>query len=117
MTLMREARDYLTHHDRAERAKMTPEAQLWASSETMRLTARLTQIMAWLLIQKAVHAGEISRADAASAEHRLSGQEVCDTNGCLDEVVLQPKLVELLDRSHRLYQRVARLDSMLDSVA
>ncbi len=114
---MRESRDYLTHHDRAERAKMTPEAQLWASCETMRLTARLTQIMAWLLVQKAVHAGELSRADAAASEHRLSGQEVCESTGCIEDVVLQPKLMELLDRSHRLYQRVARLDSMLDGAA
>lgn len=114
MALTREARDYLMHHNRVERAKLTPEAQMWASCETMRVTARLTQVMAWLLVQKAVHAGEITRIEAAEPKHRLAGKEICDVTGCIDMIPLQPGLMQLLERSHRLYQRVARLDSMLD---
>ena len=43
----------------------------------MRITTRLTQIMAWLLAQKAVHAGELTARQMASEEYRLDGQSVC----------------------------------------
>jgi regulator of CtrA degradation len=73
--------------------------------------------MAWLLVQKAVHAGEITRIEAAEPKHRLAGKEICEVTGCIDMIPLQPGLMQLLERSHRLYQRVARLDSMLDRVS
>lgn len=38
------------------------EAQL--SCETMRMTSRLTQAMAWVMVQKAVHYGELTAASA-----------------------------------------------------
>ncbi|WP_420346902.1 DUF1465 family protein [Pelagibius sp.] len=115
LALTREARDYLTHREPEERKKMSPAERMAMSCETMRLTARLTQIMAWLLVQKAVHAGEMTREEAAAEEYRLSGKEVCEeTTPPVEGAQLQPRLVDLLDRSHRLYQRVARLDAMQD---
>lgn len=119
MSLVCEARDYLAQQqqERGGQADLSPESQLWISCETMRLTARLTQVMAWLLVQKAVHSGELSRSEAAQPEHRLSGQTICEDVSQSDNAALQPKLAELLERSHRLYQRVARLDSALDGAA
>ena len=117
MALTREARDYLTHREPADRKKMSPADRMAASCETMRLTSRLTQIMAWLMVQKAVHAGEMTREEASAPEFRLSGKAVCEeTAPPLDGANLQPRLVELLERSLNLYQRVARLDAMQDRV-
>ncbi len=118
LALTREARDYLTHIEPAERREMTAADRMVASCETMRLTSRLTQIMAWLMVQKAVHAGEMTREEAAAPEFRLSGKEVCEeTTPVLEGTSLQPRLVELLETSHNLYQRVARLDAMQDQAA
>lgn len=118
LALTRQARDYLTHREPADRLKMSPADRMAASCETMRLTSRLTQIMAWLLVQKAVHAGEMTREEAAAPEFRLAGREVCEeTRPPVDGATLQPRLIELLDTSLNLYQRVARLDAMQDQAA
>jgi len=55
LSLTREARDYLTHKEPQERRNLPPEIRLTASCEALRVTARLTQVMAWLLVQRAVH--------------------------------------------------------------
>ena len=115
LALTREARDYLTHAEPRERERMTPNDRMLASCEAMRLTSRLTQVMAWLLVQKAVHAGEMSREDARAPQYRLGGQSVCGETRPPVEGSLQPRLAELLERSLRLYQRIARLDALQDA--
>ena len=91
---------------------MTPNDSMLASCEAMRLTSRLTQVMAWLLVQKAVHAGEMTRAEAKAPEFRLDGKSVCEETQLPVEGNLQPRLAELLESSHNLYRRVARLDAL-----
>jgi len=117
LELTRQAREYLAYQDGVDRRDMDPQGRLLASCESMRMTARLTQVMAWLLVQKAVHAGEMTPEDAVSPELRLSGQEVCAESDPRINELLQPGLLELLDRSRLLYERVARLDAMLDEAA
>lgn len=112
LALTREARDYLTHGEPRQREHMTPNDRMLASCESMRLTSRLTQVMAWLLVQKAVHAGEMTREEARAPEFRLNGKSVCEETKPPVEGELQPRLAELLQRSHSLYQRVARLDAL-----
>ena len=111
--MTREARDYLAQQEPADRAKLTAEARLVTSCETMRLTARLTQTMAWLLVQKAVHAGEMTRSEAADPAHRLGGKKVCAVDDSVAADYLPPRLAELLLASHALYSRIERLDAML----
>ncbi|MDJ0610810.1 MAG: DUF1465 family protein [Kiloniellales bacterium] len=115
LSLTREARDYLAQQEGADRAKLAPEARLVASCETMRLTARLTQTMAWLLVQKAIHAGEMTREEALAPAHRLGGRKVCAVADPVAADYLPPRLAELLLASHALYTRVERLDGMLDA--
>jgi regulator of CtrA degradation len=115
LALTREARDYLAEHEPADRTLLSPETQLVACCESMRLTSRLTQVMAWLLVQRAVEAGEIERAEAARPGNRLGGQKVCAATGPVGDGVLPAGLTTLLDKSLALYNRVARLDAMLGS--
>lgn len=114
LALTREARDYVQHQERRDKAALPPDQQLVASCESLRLTARLTQVVSWLLVQKAVQAGEIDRARAASPELRLSGQEVCRPTEPAGAIAMPNRLAELLARSHALYQRVERLDALLE---
>lgn len=78
------------------------------SCETMRHTTRLTQIMAWLLAQRAFQAGEITREEALGESYKLSAQDVC-LESVKDEQ-FPAALEKLLERSLNLYQRVQRLD-------
>jgi regulator of CtrA degradation len=114
LALTREARDYIGGQGASERRAMTPDAMLVASCEEMRLTARMTQVMAWLLVQRAVHAGEMTRSQAAAKQHRLSGQDACLSGPVAPEVELPARLNDLLSRSRNLYERVQRLDATLD---
>jgi regulator of CtrA degradation len=109
--LLVEARDYVasTIGDKAENL----ETHLGLSCETTRLTARLTHVMAWLLVQRAVHSGEMTIADALEDEHRLSGQNVCLTTDGVADMTLPATLESLMNRSHGLYLRVQRLDLSL----
>ena len=114
MALTRQARDYLAHQKQADFDRLSPVGRLVASCESMRLTARVTQVVAWLLVQKAVHAGEIEREQAAKPEYRLAGHAVCEETLPVLNEPMPERLADLLERSLRLYQRVSRLDAMLD---
>lgn len=113
MSLLIEARNYIAYHDMSEHRALSPQVRLQISYESMRVTSRLTQVMAWLLAQKAVHAGEISREQAASGDYSLTGGEICSDPSGPDNEELPAGLRSLLERSHNLYMRVDRLDGML----
>lgn len=108
-----EARNYMTHVQPRTIPKRRGNPDLRFSCEALRVTSRLTQVMAWLMLQRAVVHGEISAEEACLDCNRLSGHDVClDTDGMQDDS-LPAGLRSLLDRSYRLYQRVARLEEMV----
>ena len=109
MALLVEARDYFAHREPIDRQTLPPLERLRFCCETMRLTARLTQIMAWLLAQRAVFAGEISQRDALADHGALAEVGICMEG---EETTVPRRLAGLLDRSRRLYVRVARLDEL-----
>lgn len=117
MALLQAARHYCAQLGPAESQALTPVERLKVSCETMRVTSRLTQVMAWILAQKAVHAGEISRSQAASEQFSLGGEEVClDETGEQDHAMPE-RLSTLLARSRQLYVRVMRLDELVRRAA
>ncbi len=108
-----EARNYMAHADARERRSRGGQTDLRFSCEALRVTSRLTQVMAWLMLQRAVQEGEISAEEACLEGNRLSGQDVClDTVGVADGN-LPSGLRSLLERSYHLYQRVSRLEQMV----
>lgn len=110
--LVVEARDYVAGRLAFDREIGGPLHQLTCDCETLRLTTRLTQVMAWLFIQRALHEGEISAADAQRDENRLGAPDVCLQNDDATIGHLPKRLASLMSRSHALYQRIARLDEM-----
>ncbi len=111
LALMVEAKEYIEWHEKADGGLLLDLDRMRLSREAMRVTARLTQIMAWLFAQKAVFVGELTLAEAAREPYTLSGQEVCAPDD--PDHGLPAKMVDLLDRSHRLYVRVSRLDQLV----
>lgn len=117
MTLLVESRNYVAYLSESDQQRLSPGARLQASFESMRLTSRLTQVMAWLLAQKALHAGEITLTELASERFALSGEKVCADNESAESPDLPLRLRRLLDRSHSLYERIARLDAQVRQAA
>ena len=107
-------RDYVADGETRDRATLTPIAGAKLSCEALRVTARLTQIMAWLLAQKAVHAGELSSVELVARNDPLTEIDVCMEEAESEAMTSLPaRFRELLAHSHRLYIRVARLDEMM----
>jgi len=110
--LLQAAREYFTFAYPVVERALPDSARMRVSCESMRVTARLSQVMAWLLAQRAAYAGEITRVEAASDKYSLGAHDVCllDTDETLSG--LPERLRELLAKSRQLYIRVARLDEM-----
>lgn len=110
MALLAETRRYLIDRSESERKGMPIETGLAASMESMRLVARLTQVLAWLLTHRAVHAGEMNLIEATRPDRRLGGRELCLNTDGEDDASMPEELRSLLARSLSLYRRIARLD-------
>lgn len=113
LDLVVEARNYMAYVERRERERADAVDGLRLSCEAMRVTSRLTQVMAWLMLQRAVHEGEIDAGEALAEANRLSGGEVCLDESFSAHQAIPGGLRSLLDRSFRLYTRVARLEEQM----
>ena len=113
MALVEETARYLDGRGREESRELPRKAALLYAGESMRVTTRLMQAASWLLIQRAVHDGEMRAEDAAGDRYRLGSKEIClgGRNEATD--MLPETLRDLLVRSDNLYRRIARLDDVL----
>lgn len=113
MGLVEETARYLDGRGREESRLLPRKAALLYAAESMRVTTRLMQAASWLLIQRAVHDGEMRAEDAAGERYRLGSKDIC-FGGRAEAVEILPKtLQDLLVRSDNLYRRIARLDEVL----
>ena len=107
MVLADEARSYFDTLGRNDRLRLDPLDRVGFSCESLKVTTRLMHVIAWLLTQRAVEAGELTRAQARRPARRLGEAPESDHD-------LLPRLPEsarsLIESSRELYARVARLD-------
>lgn len=108
--LLVEARNYVEYAVPAFKQKPEPPDPVSVTTETLRLTTRLTQVMAWLMAQRAVHDGEIGTQEFIKDRYRVEGQAVCLKRAIEDMEDLPDGLCDLMDRSYDLYSRILRLD-------
>ena len=108
-----EARNYIAHHEQTDRSKFDLPGCLHVGYQHTRVSARLIQVMTWLLAMKALLSGEISPEQFGSPQYILGGGEECENPAGADIADLPPGLRSLLERSHALYCRIQRLDSMV----
>jgi regulator of CtrA degradation len=116
LALLVRARDYMSYATPSQQPGLLPAERLQISCEAMRVTARLSHVMAWLLAQRAVQAGEISPM-AAAAAYQLSEDDICLLEGAEVSVALPEGLRDLLEKSRALYVRVTRLDVLVQRAA
>src|SRR5690348_10878516 len=113
MSLVEETARYLDGRGRQESKDLPRKIAMLYAGESMRVTTRLMQAASWLLVQRAVHDGDMDAKDAAGERYRLGSREIC--LGGSDEGIDQLPLMlqDLLGRSDNLYRRIARLDEVL----
>src|SRR5512134_2760197 len=107
MVLADEARSYFDTSGRDDRLALEPVDRVGFSCESLRVTTRLMHVIAWLLTQRAVAAGELSQAQAGENDRRLGLAQPSD-QAPLPR--LPDQAVELIRASEDLYDRVRRID-------
>jgi len=111
LALLFDAHHYFQSREVDEQASLPATERAVYASEMTRVTMRLTSVMAWIMVRRAIHAGRIEQEKAAK-EYRLDGSEVCLAEPSAELQQLPYYLGYLADRSRHLYERVHRLDQL-----
>lgn len=108
MLLADEARAYFDEAGRAERDALDPLVRVGFSCESLKVTTRLMHVIAWLLTQRAVDAGEMRPRDALDPARRLGHAPQFDADLVQ---ALPPRARALVAASADLHRRVGLLDA------
>jgi regulator of CtrA degradation len=109
MQLLADAHEYFHQFGEDDQARINEELKTLYSCEMSRITLRLSSIMAWIMVQRAVFTGKI-KADEAANQYNLDFQDICRVDNRMLHGVLPSYVCFLLDRTLELYERVLRLD-------
>ncbi len=107
MLLADEARDYGEHHARGDAAALPPGHSVAFSCESLRLTTRLMHLLAWLLGQRAVAAGELTGSEPSCRMPMVADTEA----GVRSQLPARARA--LIETSEALYRRAMVLDAAL----
>ncbi len=112
MDLVEETAEYLDRAGRLESKRLPAQASIAYTSESIKLTTRLTQLASWLLVRRAIAMGEITATEAHTHRHKVT---LAPQSGMVPECFgeLPETFKRLIEESHRLYGRVLRLDPLL----
>ncbi|MBJ6988677.1 DUF1465 family protein [Devosia sp. MC521] len=110
MTLIEQVAAYLDTDGRIESRILSREASFMYATESMRLTTRLMQLASWLLLQRAVNEGEISRENARSEKEKVKFSATPSERGGPGYDDLPGALRDFIDKGDRLFDRVMQLD-------
>ncbi len=115
LDLLTKSESFLRHYSSQRAQEPDQVRDLRVNCEMTRVTARLTQVMAWLLAQKASLAGEITAEEACSKKYLIRDDPFClsnSINGQEDEYPLPIR--ELLIESLGLYKRILVLSQQMN---
>lgn len=112
LQLLTDSHEYFSLYGPEDQARASDLEKMVYSAEMSRITLRLSSVMAWLMARRAEFNGQISREEAA-AEFKLAFHDICLHNLPEMHHVLPAYMCGLMGRSLELYQRAARLDSMI----
>jgi regulator of CtrA degradation len=107
MLLADEARSYFDEAGRGDRDSLDALSRVVFSCESIKLTTRLMHVIAWLLTQRAVLAGEMTTSDALDPSRRLGHAPETD-DAVIDTLPDTARI--LIVASIDLHRRVGRLD-------
>ena len=108
MLLADEARGYFDDAGRTDRDALDALTRVVFSCESMKVTTRLMHVIAWLLTQRAVLAGELRAKDALDPSRRL-GEAPETEDAVIDQLPDSARV--LIVASIDLHRRVTRFDA------
>lgn len=107
MLLADDARGYFDLDGSDERVALDPMQRVLFACESLKVTTRLMHVVAWLLTQRAVDAGELRPREALDPSRRLGDQPISD----MAAVAKLPDAARaLIQSSIDLHRRVALID-------
>ncbi len=107
MVLADEARSYFGDQAEDDRSELDPLTRVGFACESLKVTTRLMHVIAWLLTQRAVAAGELSQSEAQTPDRALGEAPRGDA---LLTLKFPETARHIIQASEDLYQRVKRLD-------
>ncbi|MET4898849.1 DUF1465 family protein [Sphingomonadaceae bacterium jetA1] len=113
MSLAEAARAYFDQGGRRDREDLDPPTRVAFSCESLKVTTRLMHVIAWILTQRAVEAGELAWQEACDPVRRL-GLSPDSEDAAIR--LLPDRAQRLVHASLDLHRRVARIDAMADAV-
>lgn len=108
-----EARAYFSTAGLEERQTLEPMERVLFSCESLKVTTRLMHVISWLMVGKAVAAGEMSPQEAATPDRRLGFAERSDETREPRLGLLPVQALSLIRRSQALYDRVQHIEASL----
>ncbi|SDR63274.1 regulator of CtrA degradation [Rhizobiales bacterium GAS113] len=113
MGLVEETATYLDGKGREDSKRLSRQGALGYATESMRLTTRLMQLASWLLLQRAVGEGELSRLQAERDKARISWKDAQLPSSTEALAHLPQGLLALIARSMRIQERICHLDRQI----
>jgi regulator of CtrA degradation len=110
MALVEETASYLDGDGRLASKTLPRMASVLYAAESMRLTTRLMQVASWLLLQRAINNGEMSRDQVLSEKKKVRLDVFNVDRAAPGWTDLPDPFRDLIERSVRLQNRVAMLD-------
>lgn len=110
MALVEETASYLDDSGREEAKTLRRQIAMLYGSESMRLTTRLMQLASWLLLQRAVIDGEMTRQQLLDEKKKIRLESLPNSAQGPGWDELPPPFVDLVARSIALQKRILILD-------
>lgn len=103
-------RDYVADQAATDAQRLSPEDRIRLNWELTRVTRQVLQMMSWLLLNKAVMAGELEASEAATRpEMAFDDGDKTHASGPATLARLPLEARSLIDRTRRLHAQALRL--------
>ncbi|MER0238303.1 DUF1465 family protein [Fulvimarina sp. MAC8] len=117
MALVDETASYLDGEGRTASKGLPKSVSTLYAAESMRLTTRLMQMASWLLLQRALNEGDMTRAQVESEKTKVRLNGEAETPSDQSYVYLPDEFRDLVMRATLLERRIAILDRELYGVS
>lgn len=115
MALVERTAAYLDGAGRKESKALSPAVNVVYATESMRLTTRLLDLASWLLMRRALRAGEITPEEAHVKRRRIRLGVVARPAHVKNFAELPRTLRALVEESFALQDRIQRIDRALEA--
>ena len=115
MTLVEECANYLDGDGREAAKDLRRQTAMLYGSESMRLTTRLMQLASWLLLQRAVSDGEMTRQQLLEEKQKIRLDNLPNSSQGPGWEELPERFIDLVNRSQALQNRIIVLDQEIYS--